>query len=186
MRHWAVALGILLTWGGLAPTRAQPRLLLAVADFADDGTDGGNLIQASRLSTYLQQRLQTLAGGRLQVVAGDEIRAVMRAQGVSPADLLIRSRAARVAAALGASQIVTGRWYTLSLSHAPDEPTAPRGSENLATAILDVWVVDGASGSVVLQASYIGRGSGLSNKGVLLEAAREALDKAANAIAQIQ
>ena len=184
--YWAGAVCTLLILGGggLAPVPAQPRLVVAVADFVDDSADGG-LIQASQLSTYLQQRLQVLASGRMQVVAGDEIRAVMRAQGVTPVDLLLRSRAARVAAAVGASQIVTGRWYTLSLTHMPDEPVI-RGSEQNATAILDVWVIDGVSGSVVLQASYTGRASGLPNRLVLLEAAREALNQAANAIEQIK
>src|SRR3989442_5756778 len=115
-RHWTLAFCTLLILSGLAPATGQPRLVLAVADFADDSSDGG-LIQASQLSTYLQQQLQALAGGRMQVVAGDEIRAVMRAQGVTPADLLLRSRAAKVAAAVGASQVVTGRWHTLSLTH---------------------------------------------------------------------
>ncbi len=182
--NWAVVFCTLLILGGLAPATAQPTIVVAVADFVDDSTDG-RLIQASQLSTYLQQRLQVLASGRMQVVAGDEIRAVMRAQGVTPVDLLLRSRAARVAAAVGASQIVTGRWYTLSLTHMPDEPVI-RGSEQNATAILDVWVIDGVSGSVVLQASYTGRASGLPNRLVLLEAAREALNQAANAIEQIK
>lgn len=181
--RWTIVFGTLLLMG-LAPATAQPGPVLAIADFVDDATDG-SLIQASQLSTYLQQRLQALSGGRMQVVAGNEIRAVMRAQGVTPVDLLSRSRAARVATAAGASQIVTGRWYTLSLTHMPDEPGAAiRGSEQNATAILDVWVVDGVSGSVVLQASYTGRASGLPSKLVLLEAAREALNQAAVAIGQ--
>jgi hypothetical protein len=183
--HWAGAFCTLIILCSLAPATAQPRLVLAVADFVDDSTDGG-LIRASQLSTYLQQRLQALSGGRMQVVAGDEIRAVMSAQGVTPVDLLSRSRAARVAAAVGASQIVTGRWYTLSLTHTPEEPSgaAIRGSEQNATAIFDVWVVDGVSGSVVLQASYTGRASGLPSRLALLEAAREALNQAAVAIGQ--
>ena len=168
-----LVLSILLLVGG-APATAQPGTVLAIADFADPGTDGGAMIQAERLSGYLQHRLQALAG--------DRVRAVMRAQGVTALDLLRRSRATSVAAALGASRIVTGSWRTLSLASAPDAPPMPRGAEREATAVFDVWMIDAASGATVLHATYVGRATG-QGRLVLLEAAREALDQAARAIA---
>jgi len=178
-----LALSILLLVGG-APATAQPGTVLAIADFADPGTDGGFMIQAERLSGYLQHRLQALAGDRLQVLAGDKIREVMRAQGVTALDLLRRSRATNVAAALGASQIVAGSWRTLSLASAPDAPPMPRGAEREATAVFDVWVIDAASGATVLHATYVGRATG-QGRLVLLEAAHEALDQAAFAISRM-
>lgn len=185
-RLWIVALTALLLYTGHTPATAQERTVLAVADFADDGADG-RLIQASRLSTYLLQRLQVLGGERLQVVSGDAVRAAMHDQGVTPSDLLRRSRAAALATAVGASRIVVGSWRTLSVSSAPDDPSAtPRGSERMATAIFNAWVVDAASGAVVFQASYVGRASGMPIRLALLHAARDALNQAAGAIAQIR
>src|SRR5438552_16350032 len=119
---------MLLLVGG-APATAHPGTVLAIADFADPGTNCRAIIQAERLSGYLQHRLQALVGDRLQVLAGDRVRAVMRAQGVTALDLLRRSRATSVAAALGASRIITGSWRTLSLASAPDAPPMPRGAE---------------------------------------------------------
>src|SRR5438445_45823 len=58
-----LVLSILLLVGG-APATAQPGTVLAIADFADPGTDGGAMIQAERLSGYLQHRLQALEGDR--------------------------------------------------------------------------------------------------------------------------
>src|SRR5207247_11191636 len=87
-----LALGIILLVRG-APATAQPGTVLAIADFADAGTDGGAMIQAERLSGYLQHRLQALAGDRLQGLAGDRVRAVMRAQGVSAVERLGQSSA---------------------------------------------------------------------------------------------
>lgn len=183
--RWITALGVVLLLTGFVPARAQTRTVLAVVDFADEGADG-RLIQASRLSSYLEHRLQALAGDRLQVVSGDAVRAAMRAQGVTPSDLLSRSRAAALATAVGASRIVVGSWHTLSVSSAPDDPSVtPRGSERMATAIFNTWVVDAASGAVVFQASYVGRASGLPIRLALLHAAREALNQAASAIGQI-
>jgi len=176
-----LALSILLLVASASAT-AQPGTVLAIADFADAGTDGGAMIQAERLSGYLQHRLQALAGDHLQVLAGDQVRKVMRAQGVTALDLLRRSRATGVAAALGASRIVTGSWRTLSLASAPDAPPMPRGAEREATAVFDVWMIDAASGATVLHATYVGRATG-QGRLVLLEAAREALDQAARAIA---
>src|SRR2546427_11160059 len=116
-----LVLSILLLVGG-APATAQPGTVLAIADFADPGTDGGAMIQAERLSGYLQHRLQALAGGHLQVLAGDRVRSVMRAQGVTALDLLRRSLVTSVAAALGASRIVTGGWRTLAVAAGPHGP----------------------------------------------------------------
>src|SRR3989454_8206519 len=181
-----MALGGVLLLVGLRPAAAQTRTVLAVADFADEGADG-RLIQASRLSRYLQEKLQALAGDRLQVVAGDEVRAAMRAQGITPSDLLSRSRAATLAAAIGASRIVTGSWHMLSVSSVPDDRTStPSGSEHMATAIFDMWLIDGASGAVTLQATFVGRASGLPIRLALLQAAREALNQAVKAIAEVQ
>ena len=181
-----MALGVVLLLVGLRPAAAQTRTVLAIADFADEGADG-RLIQASRLSRYLQEKLQAGAGDRLQLVAGDEVRAAMRTQGVAPLDLLSRSRAATLATAIGASRIVIGTWRTLSVSAAPDDPgSTPRGSEHMATAIFEMWLIDGASGGVTLQATFVGRASGLPIRLALLQAAREALNQAVKAIAEIQ
>src|SRR3989475_9688905 len=186
MRYCAMALCALLLWVGRVPAAAQTRNVLAVADFADEGADG-RLIQASRLSRYLQEKLQALAGDRLQTVAGDEVRAAMRTQGVAPLDLLSRSRAATLATAIGASRIVIGTWHTLSVSAAPDDPgSTPRGSEHMATAIFDMWLIDGTSGGGTLQATFVGRASGLPIKLALLQAAPEALNQAVKAIAEVQ
>jgi len=186
MRAMMLVMSGLIALAVPGPTRAQTRTLLAVADFADMGTDGGKMIHAERLSGYLQQRVQALAGDRLRVVAGDEVRAAMLAQEVTPVDLLRRPRAATVAAAVGASRIVTGSWRMLSIASGPDNPpgVTPRGNERRGTAIIDVWVIDGSSGAVVLQGSYVGRAWG-QGRLALLEAAREALDQAANAIARM-
>src|SRR2546430_17018717 len=92
-----LVLSILLLVGG-APATAQPGTVLAIADFADPGTDGGAMIQAERLSGYLQHRLQALAGERLPVLAGARARAVMRAPGGTAPALLRRSRPPRRAA----------------------------------------------------------------------------------------
>lgn len=170
----------------LAPAGAQTGTVLAVADFADTGTDGGKMIQAGRLSRYLQQRLQALSGDRLQIIAGDEVRAAMRAQGVTPVDLLRRSRAATFATTVGASRIVTGNWRTLALVSEPDNPPGitPRGNARRGTAVFELWLIDGSSGAVVLQATYVGRAWG-PGRLALLEAAHEALDQAAKAIARL-
>ncbi len=186
VRAWILGVAGLIALAVPGPARAQTGIVLAVADFADMNTEGGKMIQAHRLSGYLQQRLQALAGDRLRIVAGDEVRAVMLAQGVTPVDLLRRSRAATVAAAVGASRIVTGSWRAISLASGPDNPPGitPRGSERKGTAILDTWVIDGSSGAIVLQATYVGRAWG-QGRLPLLEAAREALDQAANAISRM-
>lgn len=184
-------LGSLVTWIGilvvsLMPAVAQTRTVLAIADFSEDGGDGG-LIHSSQMSTYLQQRLQALAADRLQVVAGDEVRAAMRAQSLTPDDLFLRSRAIAVAEAVGASRIVTGRWYTLALVPEPDSAGAfPRGNEPLATAIFDMWVFDGPTKRVALQARYVARESGVAPRIALEKAAQRALDQAASAIAALQ
>src|SRR5205809_6422810 len=99
-----LALSIILLVRG-APATAQPGTVLAIADFADAGTDGGAMIQAERLSGYLQHRLQALAGDDLQVLGGDQVREVMRGQGVTALDLVRRSRATGVAAALGTCRL---------------------------------------------------------------------------------
>ena len=183
---WIVAFGTLVLPATFVPASAQPGTVLAVTDLVDDGADG-SLIHASRLSTYLEQKLQALAGDHLQVVAGEQVRAAMRAQGIAPQGFLTRSAATALAAAVGASQIVTGRWSTLALAPQPDEPAgvSPRGNEHRATAILEIWVMDGTSGAVLLQAAYTGRAWGAGGRIVLLDAAREALNRAANAIAQL-
>ena len=79
---WIVAFGTLVLPATFVPGSAQPGTVLAVTDLVDDGADG-SLIHASRLSTYLEQKLQALAGDHLQVVAGEQVRAAMRAQGIN-------------------------------------------------------------------------------------------------------
>lgn len=186
MRLLMLGMTVALILAVLPHVGAQTGTVLAVADFADMGTDGGKMIQAERLSGYLQQRLQALAGDRLRIVEGGEVRAAMLAQGLTPVDLLRRSQAAMVAAAVGASWIVTGSWRTLSLASEPDNPPGitPRGNERRGTAVLDVWVVDSSRRAVVFQATYVGRAWG-PGRLPLLEAAREALDQAATAIARM-
>ena len=102
----------------------------------------------------------------------------MRAQGIAPQGFLTRAAATTLAAAVGASQIVTGRWSTLALAPQPDEPAgvSPRGNEHRATAILEIWVMDGTSGAVLLQAAYTGRAWGAGGRIVLLDAAREVVE----------
>src|SRR2546430_9857796 len=80
-----------------APATAQPGTVLAIADFADAGTDGGAMIQAERLSGYLQHRLQALAGDHLQGLAGDPVRPGKPPPGVPTPGLFRRSPVASVA-----------------------------------------------------------------------------------------
>lgn len=176
---------VLLAFLLLAPPAvAQAPRAVAIVDFVDD-SDGGIHVGADRFSAELDALLAARAAGRVRAVSGEPVRAALRARGLTPRDLVSPTRAAEVGAAVGAEWIVTGRWSQLATFAIPDEPSGmtPPPREQGAVALLDVRVLEVSSRRVLLRSSYAGHSFFHTGRFALIAAAREALQKAAAAIA---
>ncbi len=170
------------------PLRAQAPRPVAVADFVDESLDG-RFIRARRLSGELQRLLAQQADGRLRVIAGDEVWAALQVRSYTPDDLVYPSKAAEVAAAVGAEWIVTGRWTRLRLIHLPEPRTPPdlrHGSQDgWAYATLQVRVLETSTRRVLLEQAYSTNVFGLATPFLLQIAARKVLEDAAAGIARL-
>jgi len=177
---------ILLALLVLAPvSTAQAPVVVAVADFVDDTVDGSR-IGADRLSADLAQTLARVAGGRMRVVPVDDVRAVMRARSLRPADLVSPTRTQEVAQAVGAQWVITGRWHALEMDvEVIILPNDTRRVQAHAWATLQIRVFDAATRRVVLEDSFSGMSGGGSGSFMLRLAAREALRRAALRLARL-
>jgi hypothetical protein len=174
---WIIAVLVLGLLPG--PVHAQAPHVVAVADFVDDTADGlqiGAVGLSADLQTYLAQR----AGNRLRVIPVAEVRAVMRARGYTPADLVSPTRSAEIARAVEADWLVTGRWHYLDLERKV-RLGVPRGA--FAQAIIDIRVLEVATRRVLLSDMFSGTKVGMGNTFLLRQAAQGALQQAATSVA---
>lgn len=168
---------------------AQPTIrTVAVADFVDESLDGA-VVGASELSGELQRILAFRGVGRLRVVPAEEVRAAMRVQGVTPRDLVSPTKAVALARAVGADQIVTGRWLHLDIDvltvPSQTDPTVQVVLAVLGSSLLEIRVLEAATRRVVLQDSVGGTARGFTRAGVLVQAAQTALQRAADRILEL-
>lgn len=190
MRPVALVLAAIAALTLSAPSRAQALRVVALVEFPTGGTDA-QLGVRLQLNRVLHDRLRTLAAGRFVLADPQRVSAAMRARGYHPDDLISLARAAEAAADAGADLIVTGRWRALSLTGLPDEPPPPGmpdvvPRERLASAMLDVRVLEVATRAIRLQGSFGGVATGPApGQVLLLQAALEAWDQAAARIANL-
>lgn len=185
MRYLLLGLAIALavTGAGAGKSQAQAPRVVAIADFVDESPDGA-LIQAPRLNATLERILAERGSGRLRVVSSGEVRAAMSAQGSTARDLVSPTKAIAVAQAVGAEWIVTGRWLHLDV----DVFTLPSRTDPLveipvaivADSLLELRVLEAKTRRIVLQDAFGGESRGVSRLGVLTQAARIALQRAAD------
>ncbi len=184
MRILAVLLLALLVLA--SPGAAQATRTVAIVDFADETGDGIN-IGAVYFSADLAQALASAGGGRLRVLAVEGVRQALRARRYAPADLVSPTKAQEIAQAVGADWVVTGRWLHLDLDLPDDGARVPP----LASALLEIRVLDAASRQVLLNDTFSGLMAGLSFPGtignyfLLRQAARQAIVRAAREIARL-
>lgn len=156
---------------------------IAVADLVDESMDGA-FIGAGRLNAVLEGILSDRAGGRLRVVPTEDVRAAMRAQGVTARDLVSPTKAIAVAQAVGAEWIVTGRWTHLDVDVLtrpdPSDPAREIVVRVSGHSLLELRVLEAATRRIVLQDSVSGDSFGFTRLHALIQAARAALLRAAD------
>src|SRR3972149_6987386 len=134
------------------PGAAQALRVVAVADFVDETVDG-----------Y-------------------QIRAVRRARGYAPADLVSPTKAAEIAQAVGADWLITGRWVHLDVDR---ERQAGVRVSALAQAVIEIRVLQASTRRTLLSDTFSGIGIGITNAFLLRQAARVALPRAAVRISNL-
>lgn len=158
---------------------------IAIADFVDESLDGA-VVGAPRLNADLQQILASRGAGRVRVTPAEDVRATMRAQGVTARDLVSPTKAAALAQAVGADQIVTGRWLHLDLDvltvPSPIDPTVQMVLAVWGSSLLEIRVLEAPTRRILLQDSVGGTARGFTRFGVLVQAAQIALQRAADRI----
>lgn len=185
MKHLLLALTVVLLVAAVATAQPAAVRTVAIADFVDESHDG-TVIQAAHLNSVLQRLLTERGAGRIRVVAVDETRAAMRAQGVTVRELVSPTKATALAQAVGADWLVTGRWLSLDAEvltlPLPTDPTQPVVAGFLGGSLLEIRVLEASTRRIVLQESVSSNSRGFSRIGVLIEAARLALLRAADRI----
>lgn len=163
-----------------------PGVTLAVADFADESIDGW-LIGVPQLTAEFVGAVSAGEAGALQVVPVEGVRAAIQGHGFTQMDLVHPSRAAAIARSVGAQWIVTGRWTHLDL-HTRDDPLAvpPILRPAIATARVEIRVLDAASRRTLLQEAFAGSAVGRGDGFLLRHAARAAVRRAAARIVALQ
>lgn len=187
MKLFLVLLGLVFAVppAALAQTPLVPPTVrtIAIADFVDESMDGA-FIGATRLNAVLQRLLSDRTGGRLRVVATEDVRAAMKAQGVTARDLVSPTKAIAVAQAVGAEWIVTGRWTHLDVDTLtrpdPADPTREIVVRVSGHSLLELRVLEAATRRIVLQDSVGGDSLGFTRVHALIQAAQAALLRAAD------
>ncbi len=182
MRMLTGILTIVVVLAVYLPVSGQAMRVVAIADFADESTQG-TFIDASQLNTTLARLLTVQSKGRLKMVAIADVRAAMQARRYSSRDLDYPSKAAEIAQAVGAEWLITGRWTYLEA----DSRRFPldQGPFSDAAAGITIRVTDAQSRRVLFEGAFWDSAHGAGPRTLLGWAAEGALQKAAVRILEL-
>jgi hypothetical protein len=165
------------------PVTGQAARVVAIADFADESTQG-TFVDAPRLAATLARLLTVKSKGRLRTVEIADVRAATRARGYSAHDLDYPSKAAEIAQAVGAEWLITGRW-TYMESDAGQSRLDERPFSDAAVGIT-IRVTDARTRRVLFEGAFWDSAHGVGPRTLLLWAAEGALQKVAARILDLE